>query len=358
MLFYYSTKHKTLIDYSNNAVMKSLVENKLNKYTSIISNTKFGREDTIVNILNVIQETKTKTFSTFEEPFKYYYSQIVKIINSLYNTGFTLDIDGIVKQMDTRIQFSDGLNANEQINNYVLLIQSALRITDISFETIFQYGTITQEINRFKINREVDTRLLNRHISNFMTAKESRSTPKRVEDIFGKLKSMRKHAHNIIPTSEKYKEHLQTIFKTLMGLDEDVLNIHSLISNTITWIQDSDKFGSMQMLKKLDEDISHIQELIQTNETLQKRYHEEEPFEIIIPEAPPVVKTPMQPVVETPMQPVVEPTPPPVTNQFSIKNLFPNFEGYDDYFKQLLLIDLFPTFQMMLNPNPLPPTRE
>ena len=104
------------------------------------------------------------------------------------------------------------------------------------------------------------------------------------------------------------------------------------------------------MLKKLDEDISHIQELIQTNETLQKRYHEEEPFEIIIPEAPPVVKTPMQPVVE--------PTPPPVTNQFSIKNLFPNFEGYDDYFKQLLLIDLFPTFQMMLNPNPLPPTRE
>ena len=137
-----------------------------------------------------------------------------------------------------------------------------------------------------------------------MTAKESRSTPKRVEDIFGKLKSMRKHAHNIIPTSEKYKEHLQTIFKTLMGLDEDVLNIHSLISNTITWIQDSDKFGSMQMLKKLDEDISHIQELIQTNETLQKRYHEEEPFEIIIPEAPPVVKTVMQPVVETP-QPIV-----------------------------------------------------
>lgn len=365
MLFYYSTEHKQLIDYSKHAVMKSLVENKLNKYTSIIQNTKFGREDKILNIQNIIRETKERTFPIIfdETQFEYYYKQIIQIIKELYYTEFPLDIEGILKKMDPLIQLSIlALNVKEKINNFVRLIQSALRITDISFETIFQYGTITQEIDHFKINRTVDFKLLIRDVGNFKIAKESRSTPKRVEDIFSKLKSMRKHAYNIIPTSEKYKKHLQTIFETLMGLDKDVLTIHSLISNTVTWIQESDKFGSIQMLTKLDEDISHIQELIQTNETLKKRYYEEEPFEItiplaeVIPEKTPTMERPMspesppQPQPQLPPQPQLQPPPQPelpepVTEPFSITNLFPNFKNYDDYFKQLLLIDLFPQFQ-------------
>uniref|UniRef100_A0A6C0CSR4 Uncharacterized protein n=1 Tax=viral metagenome TaxID=1070528 RepID=A0A6C0CSR4_9ZZZZ len=273
ILFYYSKFHKNNIDLSTSRAMKQFINDKLNRYLSVIQKNNPENTPLITSLDNLYKIDISGISDT--NIFEIIRKKLLEFILYLYDSRES--IETLLQSITSYLESNNvsQLN-NDRKKNYMNNIQVCMRILDISFETLSQYYTIKGNIKNVQIQSKVDQRVLQTNIQQFIrtSGRSRRSSGQNITQIFTKLKSIRTVALNMMPEDSKYNQHLSTIFNELLGFNSPIININQLIKTNAGKIKD--KFGSIQVLMDLDDSIHELESLIESDPTLNEQFKKEQ----------------------------------------------------------------------------------